>query len=398
MSTSSLPPAKQQIDLSHACYSVSATELDAANNIVSKSPHTQLKLLPNHRISLNGELEGFLFQAHHEDRAAVLPFPPNMFDMMCMYEIKPPNDSAFNSDVLHILNNIQEYQEAMKDVHDDLSSDEDKPQWAHFDCIPEEDSNANSLISRLIDQREWRETVPRKMGLYHAFGINSLTSKREHKLYIIIEGNMIFACEDLHNLWQETRNSLTSEQFADSEELAWLRQATLRNHNRIASIIAKKFNLSIKHSIDTDDPTGKKTMVYPTTTTYFNDIRRCPLSRRVTLTNNASMTDTTVNGILFNTLDMHNYWLLRGPRDLTDGNTYGTQLRNTNNNVMPTTVTTYHHTFHPPPEVINSVWKSDADSQESILRPNEQFMRHLEQLGFNRNDGVLHLMPIVVCD
>jgi len=240
--------------------------------------------------------------------------------------------------------------------------------------------------------------TPRKMGLYHAFGINSLTSKREHKLYIIIEGNMIFACEDLHNLWQETRNSLTSEQFADSEELAWLRQATLRNHNRIASIIAKKFNLSIKHSIDTDDPTGKKTMVYPTTTTYFNDIRRCPLSCRVTLTNNASMTDTTVNGILFNTLDMHNYWLLRGPRDLTDGNTYGTQLRNTNNNVMPTTVTTYHHTFHPPSEVINSVWKSDAHSQESILRPNEQFMRHLEQLGFNRNDGVLHLMPIVVCD
>ena len=387
----------QQIDLKHACYTIHSSELDAANNIISKSAHTKLKILPNHGMSVGGELEGFLFQAHHEDRADVLPFPTDIYDMMCLYEVQPPNECTFNSDVLHILNNIESYQDALQEVFEDLKSDEDKPQWAHFDCIAEENDDSNSLINRLVDQRQWRESPPRKMGLYHAFGVNSLTSKREHKLYIIIEGNMIFACEDVHNLWHETRNSLSCEQFANSEELAWLRQTTLRNHNRIASMIAKKFNLAVKHTIDIDDPTGIKAMVYPTTTTYFKDIRQCPVTRRIRLTNHASVTDMGVNGILFSTLHQHNYWLLRGPRDLTDGNLYGSQIRNTVDNVMPTTVPTYHHTFHPPAEVMNSVWKADDDSNESILRPNEQFMQQLEHLGFNRNDGVLHLMPIVVC-
>lgn len=46
--------------------------------MVSRSPHTWLKVLPNHCMSAEGGLQGFLFHAHPEDRASVLPFPTDM--------------------------------------------------------------------------------------------------------------------------------------------------------------------------------------------------------------------------------------------------------------------------------------------------------------------------------
>ena len=112
------PDLQSRVDTSHACYALQATEVDAASNIVSRSPHTQLKLLPNHGLSRKGELEGFLFLAHHEDRATVVPFPEDIFNVVCLYDVSPPltgdgKIASFNGDVLHILNNLDDYDKAL---------------------------------------------------------------------------------------------------------------------------------------------------------------------------------------------------------------------------------------------------------------------------------------------
>jgi len=47
---------------------------------------------------------------------------------------------------------------------------------------------------------------------------------------------------------------------------------------------------------------------------------------------------------------------------------------------------TDHNTIHGAPE---------RDGARSFMFPDERFMRTVEDLGFNRNDGILSLMPLV---
>lgn len=387
-----------QVDLSHACYGLQATEVDAASNITSRSPHTLLKPLPNHGISTNGELEGFLFYAHEEDRANVIPFPPDMFNMVCLYEVRPPNDANFNGDVLHILNNLEEYQGALDEFMTDLAS-RSHPKPAQFDCIPEADEEHGGMVQRTADQRTWTESTPLRIGLYHAFGVNALSGAREHKLYMLVHGHLTHAAEEMHNLWQDCRERISTAQFADCEELLWLRQTTLRNHNRLASQLAQLFNLSVTHTRDTDDPSGEHDMVRPTTVTYLRDFRRCERSHRVRLTSLACCTDVAVNGVLFDTADGGTYTLLHGPRDFAEGYQFGGVMRHTTHNVLPTRTTLFHHAFAPAPDAASSVWRlpdAEHDTARGILRPDERFMGTMQELGFNRNDNTRLLMPVVL--
>ena len=398
MPHTTLPPElAAQVDLSHACYGLQATEVDAVSNIASRSPHTHVKVLPNHGLSRAGELEGFLFRAHHEDRASVIPFPSNIFEVICLYEVRPPTAASFNGDVLHILNNVDEYQTALDDFVADLTS-RIHPRPAHFDCIPEPDDEQHALVPRTADQRTWSESVPTRIGLYHAFGVNALSGAREHKLYMLVHGHLRHACDDMHNLWHDCKEAISAAQFANCEELAWLRQATLRNHNRIASQLAKTFNLSVTHTLDLDDPSGECEMVRPTTATYLRDIRVCPRTQRVRLTSLACCSDTAVNGVLFDGADSGTYTLLHGPRDFAEGYQFGNAMRHTADNVLPTRTTEFHSAFAPGADAASSVWRLPNNEHAAVLWPDEKFFNTMQALGFNRNDGTRQLMPIVWCE
>ena len=365
--------------------------------MVSRSPHTWLKVLPNHGMSPTGELQGFLFHAHPEDRAAALPFPADIFRMTCLYPVPPPSKSGFNADVLHILNNVEDYQAALDELKQEILEGENGPTHpAHFDCVPEADEENESVLASLHDQREWAEVAPSLLGLFHGFGLNALTGEREHKLYIVVQGCLTYACEDMHNLWQDAQNAVSAADFAECEELAWLRQATLRNHNRLASRVAKLFNLQVKHVADSDDPSGRRLMVRPATVSYLSDLRRCPRTGKVRLTSLATCTDSSVNGALLDTVEGGNFSLLLGPRDYAHGNPFGTVMRSTTAEVLPTRTATYHAGFAPPPEAVSSVWRRAPDDPAGVLRASECFMGTVQELGFNRNDGVLHLMPVIL--
>tara|TARA_B110001450_G_scaffold229344_1_gene229846 strand:- start:3982 stop:5091 length:1110 start_codon:yes stop_codon:yes gene_type:complete len=365
--------------------------------MVSRSPHTWLKVLPNHGMSPAGELQGFLFHAHPEDRAAALPFPADIFRMTCLYPVPPPSKSGFNADVLHILNNVEDYQAALDELKQEILEGENGPTHpAHFDCVPEADEENESVLASLHDQREWAEVAPSLLGLFHGFGLNALTGEREHKLYIVVQGCQTYACEDMHNLWLDANNAVSALEFAECEELTWLRQATLRNHGRLASRVAKLFNLGVKHTTDRDDPSGQKLMVRPTTVSYLSDIRTCARSRKVRLTSLASCTEASVNGVLLDTVEGSNISLLLGPRDFAHGNPFGSAMRSTPAEVLPTRATTFHSAFCPHPEALSSVWRPKPDDPAAVLRLSERFMADMQALGFNRNDGMLHLMPIIL--
>ena len=61
----------------------------------------------------------------------------------------------------------------------DLEAEEAEP--LKFDCMPDWD---NTTLAQLQDQRPWRESVPAKVRVYHAFMRTTAQNMREHKLFM----------------------------------------------------------------------------------------------------------------------------------------------------------------------------------------------------------------------
>ena len=246
-----------RLDLSSSMTALNLEERDACRNVLSMSQHVSLKLLPNHHIDEDGELRGYAFLSHIDDLAEVLPVNKRMFDMISMYECFPSSESedVFHPHALRMINDVSRYKELLSAYVTDLKQSTVQP--AGFDCIPDYDATSRFAHHR-PDQRVWSESIPTKVGIYHAFTRSTTKDRREHKLFIIISGCLRHACEELQNLWHDCRSQYKCKDVLESEEMLWLRAATHRNHNRIASDVAEFCELQVNRVIDTEDPTGLK--------------------------------------------------------------------------------------------------------------------------------------------
>jgi hypothetical protein len=109
-----------------------------------------------------------------------------------------------------------------------------------FDCMPDWETTT------LKDQRVWREEVPAKIGVYHAFMRTAAQNTREHKIFIVVSGHCRHASEEMYNLWLDARDTITSKQFLQCAELDWLRKTTLRQHNRLAARVPQRLRLNVR--------------------------------------------------------------------------------------------------------------------------------------------------------
>lgn len=409
-------------------------EEECCMNAVSMSPHTKIVVLPNHGLNADGEMQGFMFLAHRDDKAAVLPVNKRMCETTSIYECKTDwTDSgeftAFNAKVLHIINNIDTYRTSMQEYIDCLNRSE--LDEVHFDCIPDRETVTTDLqnqdvldlhLTQACDAREWRESVPNKVGLYQAYSSTSDNPFREHKLFIIVSGHLPHACEELHNLWLDCKESVSCYDFVHSEELNFLRRATQRNHNRIAADLADIFELNVERIRDSDYP-SERYMVLPTTSTIQSDVIYCPQKQRIKMTDDACLPECSNNGVVFEMYSCEGFWLFHGPRDNSTYNPYGGEFYSTSEeSCFPTRTRLLQGIFSDlsGPDVITIPRESNIvinfsedaytahDTRKELdedgnpitrtnkfMRLSENFMRVLQKLGFNRNDGITNLMPLV---
>jgi hypothetical protein len=178
---------------------LSKQELDVAHNCVTGSKHTRLTLLPNQSLDPTGELEGFVFDCCADDPASVLPLTRSTFATTAMYECM-----ADSSVFLHISSDTAcataELVEVVRSV------EEDEAEQLKFDVMPDWNSTSSA---QLQDQRPWRESVPAKIGVYHAFIRSTEQNTRKHKLFIVVSGHCPHASEELYNLWLDARDTIT---------------------------------------------------------------------------------------------------------------------------------------------------------------------------------------------
>ena len=75
----------------------------------------------------------------------------------------------------------------------------------------------------------------------------------QHKLFIVVSGCLRSACEEFQNIWHDCKQHLSCKDFVNSEEATWLREATLRNHNRLAYALAQNMQLTVHSCVDYQD-------------------------------------------------------------------------------------------------------------------------------------------------
>ena len=396
-----------RVDVRHAHNPCTAAEIDSCNSAVRGSMHTHIKLLPNHHIGADAELHGYYFSCSPSDSASVLPLDRRMFDMMSMYEcVEETEGEAFSPCALKIVNDLPHYKQLLESYARDLVAN--PLMSARFDCIAEPSQYVGGAgCYDSVDTREWKTSLPVKMGVYHTFTRSSSKNSRQHKMFVVISGPLTEAAEELHNLWQDSAAHMTCEDFLRSEELNWLRATTHRNHNRLASDIGHLFGLNMKHVVDVDDPSRTQSIVFPTTCTYKKDIGRENTGKRdvVRFVDSGCFTDLSSNGVLFDMFSSEGYWLFQGPRDFASNNAHGTVFASTDEAVCEPTSTVQFHALHPAVHRHNTVRVQTINTSDcapppeaearDYLFPDEAFMNIVQELGFNRNDGVLNLMPLV---
>jgi hypothetical protein len=384
-------------------------EYDAAEAVVAASQQTHVKLLPNHHMNEDLELAGFHFTCNASDLASVMPVPKTLFACTAMYEVRSSEGCAFNTCVLRVLAEQAKARAALEGVVARLRAHECR-EAPGFDCIADEadDEPVEGVLAFLThcrsDRRTWAEQLPATVGLYHAFVRKSTKDRIEHKLFIVVSGSLAYADEELFRAWQDSCASTTCAQFALAEETEWLRAATIRNLNRVAAMVAEALELPVTCVIDTEDPSRTKRAAHPTTVTFEHDIWLDTERNAVHMVNSGCFVERSENGVLFRMNAGEGFWLYPGPSDNASGQPYGSVFNSSERcSTFPTTTVKYHGKFGARGAVVSCrrsdnttlLYEEEDTGVHTSLFPEEHFFRKCAELGFNRNFGIVHLMPLI---
>ena len=394
--------------IQNSIFPLTDQERGACEAALHLSQHTKIELLPNVHINEQMELSGYHFEAAGCDMAHILPIPTNLFDCIVAYEIINEQCSSFNEKVLHILLNLEQYKTKLATLMTELQAN--TTNVPTFACMVEEDDE--SLIDdQLIfakhncDRQVWDDQPPTNVGLFHAFCRPHTKDSIDHKLFLVCQGSLKFLDEEFHRLWQDSATITTCQQLIESEEIQWMRSATLRNHNRVAARVADVLGLNVRCFIDTEDPTGKKRSAHPTTVTMRQDIDIDLQTRRVHVADGACFLHKSNNGVLYRMHSSEGYWLWCGPPDHASYNVFGTIFDYPGTfTCFPTSTHRFNDKFQPRGTVVSTIHGQQTNDtiyeQKEIVQvctqfPDEMFMRKAEGLGFNRNHPIVSLMPLL---
>lgn len=361
----------------------------------------EVTLMPNHCINARDELQGFWMRVCANTEATSLCVNRTMFFGHTMFECVS-SDHVINQDVVRLMG-----QDNVPQMHKFLASFNHK-NCATFDCIPQ---NTDAVLAtndhqhfkvsyakgkRSVDCKSWQPDCPQRVGLYHAMVRGYQKDMRQHKLFIVVSGGCSKCCDMFYNLMMDVGDQWTAAETYESEEVWWLRKACQRARCMIASRLAKQFGLVIKEYIDNHsyNPTP---IAIPNVDTMEHNISRD--DGYVNVYNHCCETNTSANGVLCQMNPTEGYWLFRGnTRSSVKSTNFGTL---DGIPVFPTNAPLYKPGNGSPSFVTGGdnrlVVRASERAKNTVYQCyDEHMMRELQQMGWNRDHGVVELMPIIV--
>lgn len=396
----------EKICLQYALHDMHADELSTIEAMQADT----VRLMPTHCINEDNQLEGFQQIVAGSELGSSLCVHRSMFSGHSVFECVS-KDELINRDVVKLLDrdNLPDMRELLRDLSASCVGRE-----ASFDCVPD---NADALAGthgasvrvsyakgkRAVDSRQWLPEPPQTVGLYHAMVRGYQKDFRQHKLFIGVSGGCSKCSDAFYNLMIDVGSEWTAQEVANSEEVWWLRKASQRMRCRVASLVARRFGLRIHEQIDVHSY-GQDLIGIPTTDTVEHDLV-CKGNGTVALYNACCDTTATHNGILSHMNPSEGYWLFKGaPRSSARATSFGTMYAH-HCEVFPTRSPHYVKGFGSPScvqgldtRIVTRVKSSPkSKSDKSVYQCfDEAYMRKLEEMGWNRDHGVVELVPIVV--
>lgn len=278
-------------------------------------------------------------------------------------------------------------------------------------CIPDNATIASQAGGmhatdlRSVDCKPWLPELPDTIGLYHAYIRGFNRDARVHRMFIVCSGGCPKASDQFCNTVIDAGSNCTATEMAESEEAWWLRRACQRARCRLIKMLADRFGVKVQcvddvlaYTTGRNDSTSTLLAV-PTTDTVEHDISK----RGDTVSVHNLCVDTTriTNGILCQMHPSEGYWMFRGaPRGAgVNGAMFGSA-----------TVCGAFPTRSPPIPLASARHQNAVLVQDGkeIVRVggktparhymcfDEAFFKNLEKMQWNRDNGFVELIPIVV--
>ena len=382
---------------------------------------TSMKLLPTHCINSAGELEGFQLLVPNKSKGSILPINRTMFHGTSLYEVQcvsSKGSGVFNADIMRLMQTT-DTRASMMTLMDTIAQ-RAVGHEATFRCVPDNVDLLSSLKSdssvmeasvartsgkRSVDFADWRPELPHSIGLYQAFCRGYQKDVRVHKLFIGVSGGLNRCSDEFYNLLLDVGNEFTSQEVAFSEEAWWLRKACQRSRSRVALLCAEHFGLSIHTTRDlfsfTQDQIG-----VPIVDTVEFDIKEGP-DCEVEFYSACIDTTAIQNGIITKMHESEGLWVFRGgAKSSAKATSFGALFGSKSVCGVFPTRSSYYKRTHGSPSFVNGLDSELVVRHASTPRTkadgyvfqcfDERFFGNLAAMQWDRNCGVIELVPIVV--
>lgn len=377
-----------------ALHDLTRDEATTCEAMLSCDERCQILAMPTHHISDYHDMMGFRFECEPFLLGSQLPLVRTMFHGHTVVECQ-----ASEPQILALMSDLPSAKSKMLGF---LRRVEESCVPATLDCIPENASSltptgslsAQGLLS--VDSKLWTPEVPDRIGIYHAYVRGFNREARSHRLFISCSGGMSRASDAFCNLVIDAGKHWTAEDVCESEEAWWLRKGCQRSRCRLIKMLADEFEIRLNHIQDIQAYKSAP-MAIPTTDTVEHDISKIQVRSQQKIAVHNACCDTTksMNGMACAMHPSEGVWLFKGaPR----GNCFGCMFGD-----YPTCGA--FPTSQPKVQRAQSVWVQDSDAvvrlknkgaREPYMCFDESYFKMLENMQWNRDNGFVELIPIVV--
>jgi hypothetical protein len=381
-----------------ALRALTAEEEETAQAMVRESG-TSLCILPTHHIDAWGDFQGFRYTCPAQKTAVDLPISKQLFFGHTATECEEHEDA-----IIRLMSTPVANQSTLRRVLQDIAEECQPPT---LDCIPENASFVTAAPDgrhavtcqasgmKTMDSAHWTPETPDSIGIYHAYVRTCSNDVRVHRLFIACSGGAAKATDSFCNMVFDIGADCTVAEIAESEEAWWLRKASQRMRCRLIKRVADAFNLRIPtlSDIQSHHPC---TMAVPTVDTIEHDITRTTPTH-VSVFSHACDTTKVQNGMLVAMSPSEGYWLFRGRRRVSgQGGTHGGMFGSAQRcGVFPTRAPVLQGTA-PGRDAQCVVRRSQTLKRDAYQQFDEAFFKNLETMEWNRDNGFVELIPIVV--
>jgi hypothetical protein len=380
--------------------------------------NSSIKLLPTHCINAAGELEGFQLILPGDAKGGVLPINRTMFHGTSLFEVHSlKSGGVFNADIMRLL--AADAKESMRELMTKISKNAEGKE-ASFRCVPDNVDCMSSVRSdgsvmeahvsrttgkRNVDFVDWQPELPHSIGLYQAFCRGYQKDTRVHKLFIGVSGGLNRCSDEFYNLLLDVGNEFSCKDVAFSEEVWWLRKACQRARCKVALLAAEHFGLSITTTRDLFSY-NQDSIGVPVTDTVEFDLKE-DADGNVEFYSACVDTTAVQNGILAKMHEGEGIWVFRGAaRSSAKITSFGSLFGSKANCGLFPTRSPYYKRNQGSPCYVNGLDSELVVRHASQPRTkpdgfvfqcfDEQFFANLSVMQWDRNSGVVELVPIVV--